>query len=151
MRGEMGFINLRKRRSGLRFTKVIHYLLSLLLGIVSFLTAYGLLQYFITRNIAGNSAVSEIVKLAFNFAAAGLVSGAVYAVTFRHGNVSFAVAPAILVGGSLLTLAIAHGKIGGIESTTINAWEFAVPVIVGILCGFVGAKMVHRIIAPTKT
>ena len=128
----------------MKFGKTIHYLLSLLTSITAFFLAYGLLQYFVTRNISGNSVVSEVGKFVLNFATGGFISGAVYAATFRQGFLPLAITPAISFGTPLLVLAIIHGEIGGSESTTLNAWEFAIPVMVGISCGYIGAKIVRQ-------
>lgn len=131
--------------------KVTHYLLSLLTGTGSFFLAYGLLQYFVTRNISSDLVILEVAKLVLNFAVAGFVGGAAYAGTFKHGYLPLAVVPAISIGGPLLALSIVHGGIGGIESITIKTWQFAIPVVVGICCGYIGASIVRRIVVPTRS
>ncbi len=130
----------------MKWGEIAHCSLSVLASIASFFLSYGLVQYFVTRNISIDSFISQVGKLVLNFGTARFISGVVYAATFQRGHLMVSAVPATLIGGLLLAIAIAHGEIGGIEgSATLKPWAFAVPVFVGISCGYMGACCIRRI------
>lgn len=103
------------------------------------------MQYLITRNIISNSAISEIIRYVLNFSISGFLSGVIYAVMFKRGFLPFAAIPVISIGVPLLIVAMVRGEVGGVEAKTFNAWEFAIPVFLGICFAYIGAIVVRRI------
>jgi len=134
----------------MRSRKMIHYLLSTVAGMVSFVLGYGLLQVFVTRNLPEDSALQLATMFIINFSVAGFVSGAVYAATFKRGYLPIATIPATLFGGFLLVVAIVRGEIGiGMEYTiALSPWQFAIPVVIGIASSYITAKVMRRFLLP---
>lgn len=132
----------------MRLAKIIHYLLSIFAGIISFALGYGLLQEFVTRNLPDNSALRLMTRFILNLSFAGFVSGAVYASSFKRGYLPIAAIPATLFGGFFLVIAIIRGEIAmGLEYTTsLSPWQFAIPVVVGIASSCIGAKIIRLVI-----
>ena len=134
----------------MRSRKMIHYLLSTVAGMVSFVLGYGLLQVFVTRNLPEDSALQLATMFIINFSVAGFVSGAVYAATFKRGYLPIAAIPATLFGGFFLVIAIIRGEIAmGLEYTTsLSAWQFAIPVVIGIASSYISAKIMRWLSLP---
>jgi hypothetical protein len=124
----------------LKLGRLAHYLISILAGIVSFFFSYAAIQYLITRNLIE----SLLPGFILNFSFAGFMSGAVYAISFRRGRIMLALAPAIIILGCFQILAVLQGEIGYI-SKTMSPLEFTIPVVLGILCAYIGSKIVQKI------
>jgi hypothetical protein len=124
--------------------RTIHYFLSFLASFVAFVMSYGLIQFFVTRNILGDA---EIAKLALNFFVAGIVSGAVYAATFRQGRLMPAIIPAALLGGLFLSAAIYNYPNYAIGEVRIHPWQSCIPGLVGIISSYFCAKFARWILS----
>jgi|WetSurSiteA1Bulk_404760.scaffolds.fasta_scaffold21965_3 hypothetical protein len=110
---------------------------SILASIVSFFLAFAFVQYFVSRNLPGEP--SGIARLGLNFVVAGLTGGAVYATVCRRGDVRLAIIPSVSFG---LLFAIGRISVGqGAE-----ALPFAVPVLMGIGSGLLGAYVVRAML-----
>jgi len=134
----------------MRPSKVIHYLLSIVAGMVFFVLGYGLLQEFVTRNIPADSALQLATRFILNLSVAGFVSGATYVATFKLGYLPIATIPATLLGGFLLAVAIVRGEISiGTECTiSLSPWQFAIPVVIGIPSSYLSAKIMRWFLLP---
>ncbi len=128
----------------MRLGKVIHYLLSIVASMVSFVLGYGLVQ-FVTRNLPEDSALQLATRFILDLSVAGFGSGAVYAATFKRGYLPLATIPATLLGGFLLVVAIVRGEIGiGMEyEISLSPWQFAIPVVIGIASSYISAKIMR--------
>ncbi len=111
----------------MRSGKVIHYIVAVVAGMISFVLGHALLQEFVTRNLPDDSVLQLATRFILNFSAAGFMSGAVYAATFKGAYLPIATIPATLVGGFFLGVAIVRGEIGyGLEHS-LSAWQFCDP------------------------
>jgi hypothetical protein len=127
-----------------------HYLISIFAGIICFFLGYELLQEFVTRNLPDDPALQLATRFILNLYFAGFLSGAVYAATFKRGYLPIATIPATLFGGLFLVVAIIRGEIGmGLEYTTsLSAWQFAIPVVIGVASSYISAKIMRRFLTP---
>ncbi len=125
----------------------MHYLLSIIAGMASYVLGYGLIKIFVTRNLPDDSAFHLATMFIVNFSVAGVVSGAIYTATFRRGYLPIATIPATLFGALGLAVVIMRGEIG-IGTIALNPWQFAIPVIVGIASSYISAKVMRRFLLP---
>ena len=130
--------------------KMTHYSISIFAGLICFFLGYGLLQQFVTRNLPDDSALQLATRFILNFSFAGFLSGAVYMATFKRGYLPIATIPATLFGGFFLVVAIIRGEIGmGVEYTIgLSAWQFTIPVVLGIASSYVGARIIRWFLLP---
>jgi hypothetical protein len=117
---------------------------------VSFVLGYGLFGYLVTRNLPDESVLILATRFFLNFSVAGFVSGAVYAATIKRGYIPVATVPTTLFGCFLLAVAIVNGEIGiGLEYTiSLRPWQFAIPVVIGIISSYISAKIMRGFLIP---
>ncbi len=105
---------------------------SILVSSVSFVLAWGMVQYYLTRNLPGDDPFGT-PKLCLNFTAASFIGGAMYAIIRRIGTRWLAIIPP-------LSLGVVFAALGGIK-----AHSLIVPVLAGSGGSLLGAYLVHKI------
>ncbi|HYK90379.1 MAG TPA: hypothetical protein VE398_16510 [Acidobacteriota bacterium] len=104
---------------------------SILASAVSFFLTYGMVQYYLTRNLPGDA--FSMPKLCLNFTVASFVGGVIYAIIRRDGSRWLAIIPSLLLGSVSLVP-------GGIEPLPL-----VFPVLTGAGSGLLGAYIAHKI------